>query len=374
MSHRALILCVDDEPINITILEEILQDDYDLISVNSGQGCLELVSDHSPALILLDVSMAEMDGLETCRRLKQDLHSAEIPVIFISALASDQELMAGYEAGGDDYITKPFSGDILQKKIKVVLASQRSKQELKKISDNAVEALMDNLTDIGELALVGRFLRQSTAVNSLQDLATMVFDCLGEFNLDCSLLIVAEAENLFWFSDDIDRPLEKQILESLHGQDRLVSFGTRLAINSDKATILIRNIPQETEKVERLRDNLTILIEGLDTRILGMQAANELQQRRRELADLVELSGQGLKQIDELRDLQQARSRHIFSTLGSDMERSIARLDLTQRQHTALMKSVKIAAGRIKSQRHEDEEIDVLSRRIIDRLAEFLQD
>lgn len=374
MSGRALILCVDDEPINITILEEILQDDYDLISVNSGQGCLELVSDHSPALILLDVSMAEMDGLETCRRLKQDLLAAEIPVIFISALASDQELMAGYEAGGDDYITKPFSGDILQKKIEVVLASQRSKQELKKISDNAVEALMDNLTDIGELALVGRFLRQSAAVNSLQDLAAMVFDCLGEFNLDCSLLIVAEAENLFWFSDDIDRPMEKQILKSLHGQDRLVSFGTRLAINSDKATILIRNIPQETEKVDRLRDNLTILTEGLDTRILGMQAADKLQQRRRELADLVELSGQGLKQIDELRDIQQARSRHIFSTLGSDMERSIARLDLTQRQHAALMKSVKTAAGRIKSQRHEDEDIDVLSRRIIDQLAEYLQD
>ena len=374
MSHRALILCVDDEPINITILEEILQDDYDLISVNSGQGCLELVSEHSPALILLDVSMAEMDGLETCRRLKQDLHSAEIPVIFISALASDQELMAGYEAGGDDYITKPFSGEILQKKIKVVLASQRNKQELKKISDNAVEALMDNLTDIGELGLVGRFLRQSAAVNSLQDLATMVFDCLGEFNLDCSLLIVAEAENLFWFSDDIDRPMEKQILESLHGQDRLVSFGTRLAINSDQATILIRNIPQETEKVDRLRDNLTILIEGLDTRILSMQAADKLQQRRRELADLVELSGQGLKQIDELRDLQQVRSKHIFSTLGSDMERSIARLDLTQRQHAALMKSVRTAASRIKSQRHEDEDIDVLSRRIIDQLAEFLQD
>jgi len=374
MSSKALILCVDDEPINITILEELLEDDYDLISANSGQGCLEQVGENFPALILLDVSMAEMDGLETCRRLKQNPHSIEIPVIFISALASDQELMAGYEAGGDDYITKPFSGEILQKKIEVVLASQRSKQELRKISENAVEALMDSLSDTGELGLVGRFLRQSAAVNSLQDLAEIVFDCLGEFDLDCSLLILSEPENLFWFSDDIDRPMERQILQSLHGQDRLVSFGTRLAINSDMATILIRNIPHEKGKVDRLRDNLTILIEGLDTRILGMQTENKLQRRRRELAELVELTGQGVQKIDELHEIQQTRSRELFATFASDMETAIARQELTQKQHTALMKAVKAAASRIKFQRHHDQEIDVLLKSLIDQLAEFLQD
>jgi CheY-like chemotaxis protein len=355
-------------------MEELLEDDYDLISASSGQGCLDQVGDNFPALILLDVSMAEMDGLETCRRLKQNPHSIEIPVIFISALASDQELMAGYEAGGDDYITKPFSGEILQKKIEVVLASQRSKQELRKISENAVEALMDSLSDTGELGLVGRFLRQSSAVNSLQDLAAIVFECLGEFDLDCSLLIVSEPENLFWFSDDIDRPMERQILQSLHGQDRLVSFGTRLAINSDMATILIRNIPHEKEKADRLRDNLTILIEGLDTRILDMQAENKLQRRRRELAELVELTRQGVQKTDELHEIQQASSRELFSKFARDMETAIARQELTQKQHNALMKAVKATASRIKFQRHQDQEIDVLLKSLIDQLAEFLRD
>jgi len=151
MSHKALILCVDDEPVNLTILEELLQDNYDLSVAKSGEGCLQQVSLQEPDLILLDVNMPDMDGLETCARLKSDPSTAEIPIIFVSALASQEELMAGYEAGGDDYITKPFSEDILQKKIEIVLASQLRKQELKSISDQAVEALRDNLSTTEEL-------------------------------------------------------------------------------------------------------------------------------------------------------------------------------------------------------------------------------
>ena len=373
MSSKALILCVDDEPINITIMEELLQDDYELISVNSGLGCLELVSENPPQLILLDVSMPELDGLETCRRLKQDPGSTEIPVIFISALASDQELMAGYEAGGDDYITKPFSGDILQKKIEVVLSSLRSKQEFREISENAVEALMDNLTDTGELDLVGKFLRASFAVSSLQDLAEIVFDCLRKFKLDCSLLILSEPENLFWFSDDINRPMERQILESLHGQDRLVSFGTRLAINSDRATILIRNIPAGKDKVDRLQDNLTILIEGLDTRIRAMQAEKKLQLHLGMLTKLVASATQDLEKIDELHDTRKARLSELFSNLASDLERSLLRLELTEKQATGLMKIIRIAALKIETEHHDGVDIEVRLKRIIDDLVEALE-
>ena len=128
MGSKALILYVDDEPVNLIIMQEFLQDSYELITVNSGEGCLQQVAIQKPDLILLDVNMPEVDGLETCARLKADAETAEIPIVFVSALASQTELMAGYEAGGDDYITKPFSEEILQKKLQIVLASQQRKQ------------------------------------------------------------------------------------------------------------------------------------------------------------------------------------------------------------------------------------------------------
>ena len=90
MSQKALILCVDDEPVNLVIMEELLQDRYELLTAKSGEGCLQQVSLLVPDLILLDVNMPELDGLETCERLKADPETAEIPIIFVSALASQE--------------------------------------------------------------------------------------------------------------------------------------------------------------------------------------------------------------------------------------------------------------------------------------------
>ncbi len=369
MSKKALILCVDDEPVNLTIMEELLQGNYELSTVKSGQSCLQQVDVQKPDLILLDVNMPDMDGLETCAQLKASTDTAEIPIIFVSALASHEELMAGYEAGGDDYITKPFSEEILQKKVQIALASQQRKRELKKISDKAVEALMSNLTTTEELGMVVKFLHRCQAANNLDDLARNVFDCLREFELDSSLLIVAEPENRVWFSDDIDRPMESQILESLRGQDRVVNFGTRLAINSDFTTILVRKLPSGQEAVERLRDQLSIMIEGLDTRLVAMQSEMLLDLRRDVLTRVLTATRDNLGKLDELHKQQKQGAVEIMTALGIEVEKSLLRLDLTKQQETALMKIIESTATRINSVYDEGLKLDEQFEGIIDELS-----
>ena len=371
MNSKALILCVDDEPVNLTIMEELLQDSYELSTVKSGESCLQQVEIQKPDLILLDVNMPEMDGLETCARLKADAETAEIPIIFVSALASPAELMAGYEAGGDDYITKPFSEEILQKKVQIVLASQRRKQELKKISDKAVEALM---SDTDELGMVIEFLHRCRTVNTLDDLASNVFDCLREFELDSSLLILDEPENRVWFSDDIERPMESQILVSLRVQDRVVRFGTRLAISSDHATILLRNLPSGQDKIERVREYLAILIEALESRIHTLQSAMLLEQRGQVLARVLQATRDNLGNIDDLHQLQKTRSGEIISALGGDIEKSITNLNLTKQQETALMKIIASTAAQIESVYDDELKIDDQFQAVIDDLSRDLEE
>jgi CheY-like chemotaxis protein len=372
MSSKALILCVDDEPVNLTIMEELLQDNYELITVNSGEGCLQQVEIQKPDLILLDVNMPEIDGLETCARLKADAETAEIPIIFVSALASQAELMAGYEAGGDDYITKPFSEEILQKKLQIVLANQQRKQNLKQISEQAVEALRDNLSDTDELGMVIEFLHQCQTVSTLDELARNVFDCLREFELDSSLLILDEPENRIWFSDDIERPMESQILASLRGQDSVVSFGTRLAISSDHATILVRNLPSGQKKIARVRGYLTILIGGLDSRIDAMQRESLLDQRGQTLARVLQATRDNLSNIDDLHQQQKTRSGEIISSLGVEVEKSIVKLNLTKQQETALMKIIDSSAVRIESVYDDDLKFDHRFQDVIDDLSRAL--
>jgi len=374
MGSKALILYVDDEPVNLIIMQELLQDSYELITVNSGEGCLQQVAIQKPDLILLDVNMPEVDGLETCARLKADAETAEIPIVFVSALASQTELMAGYEAGGDDYITKPFSEEILQKKLQIVLASQQRKQELKQISEQAVEALMNNLSDTDELGMVIEFLHQCQTVSTLDELARNVFDCLREFELDSSLLILDKPENRIWFSDDIERPMESQILASLRGQDSVVSFGTRLAISSDHATILVRNLPSGQKKIARVRGYLTILIGGLNSRINAMQRESLLDQRGQVLARVLQATRENLGNIDDLLQQQKIRSGEIISALRVEVGKSIVKLNLTIQQETALMKIIESTAVRIESVYDDNLKFDDQFQDVIDDLCRALDE
>ena len=102
------ILLVDDNPTNLAILEEMLEDEFDLATSTSGEEALALATEFEPALILLDVMMPGIDGYETCRRLRSHAELRNTKVIMVSAKAMVSERLQGYEVGADDYVTKPF--------------------------------------------------------------------------------------------------------------------------------------------------------------------------------------------------------------------------------------------------------------------------
>lgn len=105
-----LILIVDDTPQNLQVAGEILAErlDCELSFATSGEAALDSIADLKPDLLLLDVVMPGMNGFEVCRRLKSDPVTAGIPVIFFTGQADPSDVVAGFEAGGDDYVTKPF--------------------------------------------------------------------------------------------------------------------------------------------------------------------------------------------------------------------------------------------------------------------------
>jgi len=374
MDKRASILCVDDEPVNLVIMEELLRDNYALNTVKSGEGCLQQVGIDRPDLILLDVNMPEMGGLETCERLKADTDTAEIPVIFVSALATHEELMAGYEAGGDDYITKPFSEDILQKKVQLVLASQLRKRELESISDEAVEALRRNLTSTEKLEMVVGFLHRCQGASHLDELASNVFDCLREFDLDSSLLIEDDGGNRIWFSDGINRPMEGQILESLRGQDRVLSFGTRIAVNSDHSTLLVRNLPSEAGEIERLRRYLVIMIEGLDASLHALQVQMLIDSRRELLTQTLQAARDNLRKINEISRRQTQTASEVVIAMADELETALLRLDLTRQQLKPLLNIIESSAARIRSAQDEQQNPGDQFEAMIDELSATLDE
>jgi two-component system, sensor histidine kinase and response regulator len=133
------ILIIDDNPMNLLLTSRILENHgYSTSTAEDGPSGLEQIKNDPPALILLDVMMPEMDGYEVCRRIKEVEEWREIPVIFLTANSQTEELVEGFDAGGVDYITKPFRSEELLVRVKNHLelaASRKTILEMNRTRD-----------------------------------------------------------------------------------------------------------------------------------------------------------------------------------------------------------------------------------------------
>jgi putative two-component system response regulator len=122
--EKSRLLIVDDEPTNIHILSNILSDDYEIRAANTGERALEAALSQSPDLILLDMIMPGLDGLEVCARLQENEATRDIPVIFVTSMTDPANEELGLQAGAVDYISKPVSPPIVKARVKIHLQNR----------------------------------------------------------------------------------------------------------------------------------------------------------------------------------------------------------------------------------------------------------
>ncbi len=121
MQKGPRILVVDDDQTNLKFLKEILDDEYDLMTVATGEDALSAIHEFNPKIVLLDIMLPGVSGYEVCEKIRQDEKLSQVKIILISAKAMINERQKGYEAGADDYITKPFDHEELLAKVQSIL-------------------------------------------------------------------------------------------------------------------------------------------------------------------------------------------------------------------------------------------------------------
>jgi sigma-B regulation protein RsbU (phosphoserine phosphatase) len=144
---RRRILVVDDDPAITGLVISLLRNRYEVTAAMDGGSALAIVASRPVDLVLLDVTMPGMDGIAVCRILKASPASRDIPVVFLSGHTDDGDVVLGFEAGGVDYVTKPFDSAILKARIATHLALRDSQTELAR----AHRALQEELSWAGEL-------------------------------------------------------------------------------------------------------------------------------------------------------------------------------------------------------------------------------
>lgn len=139
MPKKYQILAVDDEPINLFLLEELLSIQFEVLTADSGEKALVLANECPPDLILLDINMPGLNGYEVCEQLKANFSTQSIPVIFLTALSQESDELKGLALGAVDFILKPFSGPILISRvsshIQLYQVTQQLARERQRVGD-----------------------------------------------------------------------------------------------------------------------------------------------------------------------------------------------------------------------------------------------
>ncbi|HZM14479.1 MAG TPA: response regulator [Candidatus Krumholzibacteria bacterium] len=124
--YQAKILVVDDEVYILHILDFILgAENYDVVTATNGEQALQKVREEKPDLVILDIMMPKLDGYETCRMIKKDPATKNIPVILLTAKGREVDQKLGREVGANDYMTKPFSPSKLIERVQAILGVRR---------------------------------------------------------------------------------------------------------------------------------------------------------------------------------------------------------------------------------------------------------
>lgn len=124
--EKPTLLLVDDEPVNLRVLKQLLAADYQLIFAKNGEEAIRITTERRPQLILLDIMMPGLTGFEVCRILKGREDTRLIPIIFVTALNEEHDEAEGFEAGAVDYITKPISPPVVKARVKTHLSLVQS--------------------------------------------------------------------------------------------------------------------------------------------------------------------------------------------------------------------------------------------------------
>ena len=190
------VLIVDDAKANLDILVEGLKADHKLSLALNGEMALQAAARNPPDLVLLDIVMPGLDGYEVCRRLRQMPETAEVPIMFLSSLEEVQNKTRGFEAGANDYLTKPF--EMLEVKARV-----RSLLKAKAYSDAAKEQIASELRVAREIQM-GMLPREFTAVEQAYSVSFgAVLEPAREVGGDLYGICAAGPERLVVFLGDV---------------------------------------------------------------------------------------------------------------------------------------------------------------------------
>jgi len=333
MAEKKRIVIVDDEEINLLLIEGLLSDNYEVFPLNSGEACLEKYLDIAPDIVLLDVEMPGIDGLQTCTQLQE---IAECPVVFVSAKSSLEERLAGYAAGGYDYIVKPLDGHELQVKLELILTQLAEKKSLNDNVQSSFSTAMTALTSSSELGYVIAFADKIHGAENYQQVANTLLSTMEEFEVDSCVNIRGEVKHYFYSNSGICSPIEKEVIELLQNKGRIYDFDRRTQVNETRLSLLVKTMPEDVDKYGRLKDHLPFILRIADGFIESLDKASRIELKEKELRATVADVSNKLENVERALKLNHDTCYETMGNMIDDLDKRFQFLSLSEEQEEQL--------------------------------------
>lgn len=362
------IFVVDDDPAARMIVSFGLDDPaFKVLEFGEAKECLETL-DQQPDVLLLDVEMPGMDGISLCRAIREAGHD-QAQVIFISAHDDLETRLAAYDAGGNDFMVKPYAPEELVRKIKVAEKALAEKSGLSSQASFAQRTAFTAMSSMGEMGVVLEFMRKSFTCATQDALAEAIFQAMGQYGLH-SLLEFREGEQMSCYSSQgFCSALEGSILGHARTLQRIFQFHDRLAINYPRITLLVLNLPLDNpDLIGRLRDHLAILAEAGEARLAAMASESQRLAQGEGISRAVTELTQALGEIEAHQGENRLRSLEATNAFQEELNRAFVHLGLSESQEAALVEMAHRAMARIVEVLGEDKSLGDRLRVITDQL------
>ena len=338
---KHIILAVDDEPFNLEIIEEILEDDYQLHFASNGPECLSVVEGIAPEVILLDVSMPDMDGYEVCRQLKNNPATADIMVMFVSARGTIEERIEGYNVGAEDYIVKPFAKEEIKAKLNSLFKVIEERKQLERQVEDATETAFNAMTNSSEMGNIVQYIENIGKLEDPADLAKALIQCIKGFSLKSCIAFRYNDKVTHFSSEGACSPMVIELFELLYCKGRLYEFPPRILVNYPKISLLILNLPMnDPEKLGRIRDHICFIVSVTEQQLDAILTKRKLQYQKMQLQRAFSLVRDKFEDLVGVLNLSHEMNEAIFRDLQDEFEMRIPHMGLDDDQEQYIYKKV----------------------------------
>jgi CheY-like chemotaxis protein len=372
LSDAFKVFAIDDDPLILEIMREILEPDCTVETFESVEACQPRLEVEKPGMLLLDVSLPGMDGYAFCRAIKDDESLRDIPVTFVSSNDTIEARIKGYDAGGEDFIVKPFEPEEVLRKIKVAKQIILSKKALEEQAKAANSFSMMMMTSMGESGIVMQFLGKLFSWNTEQEVAAGVLELLQSYQLEGVAQTRIGQRTLTLSASGTNMPLEVSVLNHVRSQGRIFEFRNRGVYNTQHITVMVNNMPvHDPDLCGRLRDHLSLVAQGADSRLQAIEAEEANRRNRAGIDEALQSIRESVSAMRQAHGLDRAASSQLLIELEQSMAKAFVHLGLSTDQERHMEDLVHAFMKRMMELQDRGEEIYETLQHLTEKLGQL---